>query len=189
MHTTPEIKNEEFEKLLLWLDRDRESAGRTYEQIRLRLIKIFYARKCHLAEELADETINRVTKKAASLLESYEGEPALYFFAVARNVYLEFTRRPKTVEIPVYIQAQESSNALREANYECFSYCLQRLDSEERDLILRYHQSEKHAKTDSRQNLALQFGVSLENLRVRVYRTRRKLQICFRSCIAAKSSD
>lgn len=82
MYKTPEINPEEFEKLLLWLDRDRESAGRAYEQIRLRLIKIFYARKCSVAEELADETIDRVAKKAASLLESYKGEPALYFYAV-----------------------------------------------------------------------------------------------------------
>ncbi|HEY0047746.1 MAG TPA: hypothetical protein VGB68_00565, partial [Pyrinomonadaceae bacterium] len=57
------INQENFDVLLNWLDRNREIAGQKYEKIRRRLIRIFLGRGCFEAEELADETINRVTRK------------------------------------------------------------------------------------------------------------------------------
>ena len=56
------LSQEAFDALLKWLDSDREQAAMKYEEIRKRLIKIFTGRDCVEAEDLADETINRVSK-------------------------------------------------------------------------------------------------------------------------------
>nr|MDQ3743617.1 hypothetical protein [Acidobacteriota bacterium] len=62
---------DDFDSLLAWLDADREEAGKKYESIRLRLIRIFTCRGRHDSEELADETIRRVTLKAPTLAGEY----------------------------------------------------------------------------------------------------------------------
>ena len=80
---------EEFDRLLLWLDSDRDAAGRKYERIRYKLIKIFSCRGCCEAEDLADKCVDRVTSKIDWLMQNYEGNPALYFYAVAKKIYLE----------------------------------------------------------------------------------------------------
>ena len=40
------LTQEAFDALLAWLDPEREAAGRKYEEIRLRLIKLFTCRGC-----------------------------------------------------------------------------------------------------------------------------------------------
>ena len=63
MRTDVGLTKEEFDELLSWLDTDPDRAGEKYEAIRHRLITIFLNRQCYEAEDLADETINRVAKK------------------------------------------------------------------------------------------------------------------------------
>ncbi len=87
---------EAFNQLLDWLGPDRETAGKSYEEIRRRLIKIFTVRGCHIPEELADETFNRVGKKVAELAADYVGDPSLYFFGVAHKVFLEYLKAKHT---------------------------------------------------------------------------------------------
>ena len=45
------------------------------------------------AEDLADETINRVAKKLPEIQDTYVGEPARYFHGVARYILREMMRR------------------------------------------------------------------------------------------------
>src|SRR5512139_2426939 len=78
------LSPELFDSFLAWLHPDREQAGRRYEGIRLRLIKIFTCRGCSCPEDLADETINRVIVKLPRILQSYRGDPGCYFGGVAR---------------------------------------------------------------------------------------------------------
>ena len=73
------MTQESFDSLLAWLDADRERAGRRYEEIRRRLIKILACRGCHDPEDLADEAINRVAGKVGEVAKDYSGDPALYF--------------------------------------------------------------------------------------------------------------
>src|SRR5262245_58122409 len=58
-----DINQEQFDRLIGWLDSDREKAGARYEWIRNRLIKIFVCRGSNIPEELADKTVNRVARK------------------------------------------------------------------------------------------------------------------------------
>ena len=84
-----------FDALLNWLDADRERAALKYEAIRLRLIKIFTCRGCCEAEELTDETINRVVARVADIAPQYEDDPALYFYGVSHKVHLEYLRKSR----------------------------------------------------------------------------------------------
>ena len=87
------LTQEAFDALLGWLDADREVAARKYETIRLRLVKIFVCRGCADAEDLADETINRVVAKLPEIAAAYVGEPAAYFYAVSQRIHQEYLRR------------------------------------------------------------------------------------------------
>jgi len=57
------LTQEAFDRLLQWLDQDRDEAGLKYESIRSKLIRIFKRYGWTTAEDLADESINRVTQK------------------------------------------------------------------------------------------------------------------------------
>src|ERR1043166_3430144 len=87
------LSQEAFDALLDWLDSDREQAGIKYEEIRARLIIILTGRGCVDAEDLADETINRVTKRLSTIKEEFTGDPTRYFFGVANKIYMEYMRR------------------------------------------------------------------------------------------------
>jgi hypothetical protein len=80
------LTKESFDSLLAWLDPDREQSARKYESIRRTLIKIFTWRNVSDAEDLADETINRVAQRVNEVKPYYSGDPALYFYGVAKNL-------------------------------------------------------------------------------------------------------
>jgi RNA polymerase sigma factor (sigma-70 family) len=184
------LTQEAFDKLLDWLDPDRDVAGRKYEAIRLRLIKIFTCRGCSEAEDLADETINRVAARVSEIASSYQGEPAAYFYGVAQKVYLEYIRRCKTrqAEVPAdspIINITTSSEGIEdiELEYECLEDCLEHLPTSNRKLVLEYYQQERKAKIDHRKLLAEEMGIALNALRIRAHRIRRALEECVHLCL------
>jgi RNA polymerase sigma factor (sigma-70 family) len=174
------LTQEAFDQLLVWLNPDREQAGNRYEQIRLRLIKIFACRGCVEPEELADETINRVIRKLTEIKESYEGDPALYFYGVAQKVHLEYIRRkPVPTDLPPQPEPVEEA----EQEYECLERCMQKLTPQNREFVIQYYQQEKRAKIDNRRELAERLGIALNALRIRAHRLRATLHECVRQCL------
>jgi DNA-directed RNA polymerase specialized sigma24 family protein len=180
------LTQEAFDKMLAWLDPDRDRAGQRYEEIRLRLIKIFICRGCQEAETLADETINRVTRKAETLIADYTGDPALYFYGVAHKVHLEYLRRKPPVMPP---PAAATANVEEtEQEYACLDHCMQRLTPDNRELVLEYYQEEKQAKINHRRLLAEKLGIALNALRIRAYRIRAALLECVQDCLEQRAS-
>lgn len=182
-----DLSQEAFDRLLGWLAPERERAGQTYEKIRRRLIEIFASRGCRDAEDLSDETINRVTLKLPGLSEGYVGDPALYFYGVAQKVYLESLRRkPLPLPLPTVTPASPVPPAHdegREADLECLAECLRKLPSARRDLFLRYYADDEKGR-DRRKELAGSLGVSFNALRIRAHRIREELRECVRECLA-----
>ncbi|HKR13959.1 MAG TPA: hypothetical protein VJT15_17985 [Pyrinomonadaceae bacterium] len=155
---------ESFEKLLSWLDPDRDRAGEKYEKIRTRLIKIFSARGCWVAEDLADRTINVVAGKIDWLLANYQGDPALYFYAVGRNVFLEWRKKNPPPKIPPpHPDKSETEQLLCHLDQ-----CLLELPDDDRDLVLKYHEGEKQVRINNRKRLAEERGISPNALRIKV---------------------
>ena len=169
--------------LLDWLDPDRDQAGLQYESIRRGLIVMFNQRRCSRAEELADETINRVARKVRTLAQSYEGDPRNYFFGVAKNVCLEsYQVRPALP--PGSVAATEPDD--NESLYECLERCMEELPPENREIILRYYLGEKRAKINSRKELSQDLNLQPGALRVRAHRIRGTLEECIRRCMKQK---
>lgn len=183
MPVRTEIGPTDFEKLLQWLSSDPEAAGHEYERIRTRLIRVFDARGCLIPEELTDETMDRVTRKIDDLIGTYEGEPSLYFLAVARNVFLEYTRKPKFEELPPVLVQEEKNDEEAEAQFQCLSKCLSKLPANQHEMIIGYYQDAKRAKIDRRKELVNLLGTTSQALRVRVLRLRQVLQKCVLACI------
>lgn len=177
-----------FDTLLDWLDPDREQAGLKYETIRTRLIRIFTCRGCLEAELLADETINRVASKVAEVSPTYAGDPALYFYAVAQKVHLEYVRKVHR-QSPVAVESVEQGTPpIRfiedfEPEYRCLERCLEQLPRENRNLVEQYYLQEKQAKIDHRKLLATELGIAMNALRIRAHRIRLNLRQCVRDCL------
>ena len=180
-----DLTPEAFEQLLFWLNPNREQAGRKYEEIRRKLIKIFICRGCICPEELADETMNRVTRKVPEIIGNYVGDPSLYFYGVAHNVHLEYVRKKPNLLPPPAPDPPEET----ERDYECLEQCMERLTSKSRELVLEYYQAEKRAKIDRRKELASRLGIAVNALRIRAHRIRSNLQECVFECTKRKQED
>jgi DNA-directed RNA polymerase specialized sigma24 family protein len=173
------LTREGFEALLAQLDPDRERAGERYEAIRRKLVRLFEWRGCDAAEDLTDETFNRVARKLAEGIELRSSDPYGYFCGVAHLVYKEVLRRcsreRRALEGGDWPPPAYSFEA--EAPYlERLRRCLDRLPRDQRDLVLRYHQGGSHIR--NRQALAGELGIPLNALRIRIHRIRRKLEAC-----------
>ena len=172
------LSQEAFDALLDWLDSDRELAGIKYEQIRSRLIKIFTGRGCVDPEELADETINRVTSKLIEIQKEFTGDRARYFFGVANKVHLEYLRRKMPQP-----QSAPTDSVRAELEYHCLERCIARLSEEDRALLLKDYGAKGQTQAERRKALADELGISLNALRIRVYRIRTALKECIEKCI------
>lgn len=174
-----DITQDDFDRFLAWLDPNRDQAGVKYEDIRRRLIKIFVCRGCQGGEDLADETINRVIKKRQEIADSYVGDPALYFYGVARNVHHEHVRKnPAPLPLPPPDPPEQ-----KKQEYECLDRCMSKLTPENRELVLEYYKEDKQAKIVHRKELAARLGVAVNALRIRAYRIRAGLQVCMETCL------
>jgi DNA-directed RNA polymerase specialized sigma24 family protein len=184
MATSPPAQ-EAFEKLLLCLHPDRERAGEEYEMLRLKLQEYFRSRACLAADELADETLNRLAKKVA---EGEEVRDVLrYCYGLARWVRIEHSRKPEANrvsfdDLPVTPFVLQDS-LVRKEREACFHHCLGQLPAKERELVVEYwdHENQKHR--DARREMAERLQITLTALRIRVSRIKDKLQACFSDCL------
>lgn len=171
-----------FDNLLRWLDSDRERAGERYEDIRSKLIQFFTFRGADSADDLADETINRVASKVEYLAEEYIGDPALYFYGVAKKVQLEYLRRQRSIILTkAYLPEKEDDGI-----YDCLERCLKQLPPNQRELLIAYYKEGEKGKVAKRKELTRKLGVQYNALRVRVYRLRNHLEKCVRTCLEQK---
>jgi RNA polymerase sigma factor (sigma-70 family) len=181
------IPPKSFDEILAWLHPDRDQAGNIYVQLRHDLTKIFTWNRCTDPDGLTDEVFDRVARKVHDVRPTFEGDPKLYFYGVARNLIKESPKRVKKqvsledTELRTPEVAMEDETArMRE---ECLNSCLQRLSLEKKELILCYYAKDKQAKIDYRSEMARQLGISVETLRVRIHRLRGIIETCIERCL------
>lgn len=172
---------EAFEKLLTWLDPDRERAGENYQRIQLRLMKIFACHGSVNPDELADKTIDRVITKIDWLLANYVGDPTLYFCGVARNVLKEDIR--SRVPPPAPPKEENDYDEEEQRKYDCLDKCMSELPASSQSLALAYYEEEGHSKIVRRKKLATELGITLQALRLRVFHLRVRLSKCMEDCL------
>lgn len=169
---------EAFDKLLRWLDPDLDKAAKKYQAIHLRIIRVFAAKGCSDPEDLADQSFNVAACKVDWLLENYEGDPALYVYGIARMIFLEL--KPKPIPSP----PPTPDPVELERRSTCLDQCLDRLTtSQEKGLILRYHENDKQERIRTRRQLAEELGLTLNALRIKVCYIHARLRPCIQECL------
>lgn len=181
------LSQAEFDQLLSWLGTDRDKAGEKYESIRKALIELFEVWHCCDPDELADDTINRVVIKLDEIVQTYSGDPALFFFGVAKNVRHEYFRKAPSLELkgPLPEPLEEPSEE-KELVHDCLEECLGKLPPKDKDLVLMYYEGDKRKKIDIRKRLSIELDLSGNTLRVRVHRIRGALEECIIRCLEAR---
>jgi len=177
------VRQEDFDRLLNWLDDDRDRAGQIYERIRWRLIAVLASRHCPVAEELADETIDRVARRVADIRDSYSGDKAIYFLGVMNNVHHEYLKRPIPPKLPEVTPDVDETEEV----HLCLDKCLATLSANSRWVIEQYYAANKRAKIDQRKRIADELGINLNTLRLRALRIREKLQGCIEQCLKSSA--
>ena len=172
---TAGITQDAFEKLLRWLDADRDTAGEKLTKIQARLVSIFSSRGCIDPEFLTDRTTNIVMGKTDWLLANYVGNPALYFYGVAKNVYREYLKqlRPVPPPPPPDVEPPDLDDVCG-----FLDECLKKLSPRDRDTAVRYHEGEKGEKIENRKKLAAELKISPNALRIRVCHLHGRLRDC-----------
>lgn len=181
----------------MWLDEGRDSGGQTYLGMRRRLVSYFARKRCLSADDLADETLNRVARRLEEEGTITDTPPARYCYIVAKYVLLEYLRKVDgRLTIPAGSQLEPSAVAasspsdadseIREKLLDCLDRCLARLDSGERALILEYYCGEQRVKIERRRHLAARLKMTANALTLRACRIRGRLHTCVEACRAAR---
>lgn len=176
-----EVTREKFTDLLAWLSPDPSRAGEEYERLRFRLSTFFAQRRSPFAEELADETINRVALRLGE--EAIENRLA-YCYGVARNVYRESLRRERRHVDLAEVSLAAPPEPEPGFSGECLDKCLAELPAESRELLLEYFSETRQAKIDLHRQLAERLATTQTALRMRVMRLKQRLRLCVQECMA-----
>ena len=145
---------------------------------------------------MADQTIDRVSRKLSEGEKILSSDPAVYFYGVARNVLKEFwteQRKEQSLQRPTgsvreFPGAQvDLRDREMDERLDCLDRCLAGLPKEDRELIATYYRSEKSEKIADRAALAKNLGLSLGALRIRAHRIRRLLEEQVIACMRKKS--
>jgi DNA-directed RNA polymerase specialized sigma24 family protein len=187
---------EAFDRLLLWLDPDRDRAGEKYEVIRTNLMRRFTQLHADDPEHLTNETIDRTAKKLPQIIQNYQNDPANYFYAIAYYIYRESRHRAMFVALDTDLTRSEDSGSNPafggddlddDLLSQCLDECLGHLTPEVREMILEYYQGERDVKIKTRKLMAAQMGIKLSNLRLKVQRVRSRLKTCILECMEGKT--
>lgn len=188
----PELSQYVFDRLLAWLDDGAESHGERYLEMRRRLVVYFDRRNRPAADELADETLNRVARTLELDGVIATKPPARYCYVVARFVLFEDLRRERRHvdldETRISVDGRgpmaevTPEHALQERRLDCLDRCLGQLKPEQRMLIVEYYRDAGREKIERRRALADRLGVSMNALAIRASRIRDTLSRCLEGC-------
>lgn len=182
------LSQSSFDLFLANLDTDENRAGQKYEALRKRLVKFFEWRACSSAEDLADETIDRVARKIELGVEI--SDLVSYSYQVAKFLYMENLREQSknqamVIEMPLKDEYQKDDNYPR---LNCLESCLKQLSESNRTMILHYYRDDKQAKIDYRKKLAEALGLTQNALRIKTARIRAKLEECVFKCLKSNTN-
>jgi DNA-directed RNA polymerase specialized sigma24 family protein len=178
---------ENLDLLLTRLHPNREQAGEEYVLLWNRLRLFFQARKCPIAEELADQTLTRVAKKLSPDQEIKNIRA--FSMTVAKYIWLEYLANnkphvsfddpeasipePPIPPAPIIETGQEN---------RCLEICLRKLSEEEAKLYVEYFIHDNRSNIDYRRKMASERMITQRALRLRIMRIRVKLEECLQAC-------
>jgi len=175
-----------FRGLLARLDPDPTKAWQAHEVLRKKLVAYFEYNHHLEAEELAEEALDRIAKRAD--LQTL-GNVVEFAFGIARNLCKEHLRRAsRRADIPDLEAMSDTENGngnaedailariSEERQLRCFHRAIQSLSAEEREMVRRYYPSEDGDLEAQRLSLAADLSLKVGALRTRMARIKEKLQ-------------
>ena len=197
MEGTPETSEHhdrtDLNRLLMRLDSEPANAWEKYRGLRCRLVKFFEWNQCASPEELADEVLDRVSRKPQ---DEEIRDVTEFVIGVARNLRLEAYKKSQRVShIEDWPGGQESLADPRDHEHEivadldqqsrlaCLRECLENMKLADRELALDYYSAQEEKQKVHRQKLASAVGITMISLRVRANRLREKLEQCVSRCL------
>ena len=117
-------------------------------------------------------------RKIPEIISDYVGDPALYFYGVAKKVALECQRK----RIPIVPPPDPPPEDI-ELEHACLDHCLRQLTPDDRYVIEEYYAKDGREKIDNRERLAKKLGIGLNALRIRSHRIRIILKDCILDCL------
>jgi hypothetical protein len=192
MATQSAFEEDDLERLLASLDSDKTVAAAKYEDLRRKLLRFLYWNHSVRAEELTDETFNRVAAKLK--VEVIENMSA-YALTVARFVLLEDSKyhRESSIDampegVDSIVEPVDSERKIVEhmdhlVRIECLRDCRTKLPPADSAFVLAYYSAEGEKQKDYRRRLAQTLRMTMTALRVRANRLRDKLEPCVIVCV------
>jgi DNA-directed RNA polymerase specialized sigma24 family protein len=182
-----------FQHLLAWFDEGVDSHGARYEEIRRRLVAYFERKRCRSPHDLADETLNRVSRRLEEAGTIADAAPARYCYIIARYVFLEYLRSPERAQsslsanaAPSAVVGDHDEQTEHEQRFACLDRCLDGLTTADRELILEYYAGETRSRIDHRRALAARLRLSANALTIRACRIRDRLEACVTVCLSSR---
>lgn len=166
-----------FDRLFSLLEPEALSVDAGFQRCRLKLIKFFAWRHCEDPNSLADETISRLLKNIAGGQEISADHPYSYVYAIAVNVFKEYLRAQKKSSLLTQIDEwRETASPARAA--DCRSLCLAQLSVAKVELLAHYYLDDVDRNDIAREN-----GLTLNALRLQIYRYKVGLRRCLKNCL------
>jgi DNA-directed RNA polymerase specialized sigma24 family protein len=174
-----------FDLLLSRLSPHPAEAGAQYEMLRGRLILFFSRRMLSYPEDLADEALNRLTRRLeeGEVIAKIEG----YALGIARHVMQEQfvridTERAAVEEFSRNVSQQTHTiDEDEEIELQRMKKCLGRLPRSDQQLLSDYYLVGESGKIPARKRLAEARDVTPAALRKRVFELRGAIQKCIRN--------
>jgi DNA-directed RNA polymerase specialized sigma24 family protein len=187
-----------FTRLLEWLDDGGDSQGERYLEIRRRLVSYFDRRNRPNADELTDETFNRIARTLEQDGEIATKPPARYCYVIARFVLLEDLRRGRR-HVPlveprdaasrscsIALVDPDEGSAISEQRLDCLDRCLEELKPQQREIAVEYYRDARRQRIERRRGLAIRLGITMNALAIRASRIRGALMTCVEGCCEAR---
>jgi DNA-directed RNA polymerase specialized sigma24 family protein len=162
-------------------------SGAIYNRTRQKLIFFFeaYRQAARFAVELADETMDRMASIGSAEKEITNVDA--YARSVGRYVLKEFWKKRIAETLVVDVPEPPQLHEELDDRLLFLRRCLDKLQIEDRKLILTYHGGKGREKIAAHRDAATKLNLSPEALRVRAFRIREKLETCVKLAIQESS--
>lgn len=176
--------NKSLQKLIEICASNQDGASIAYNELRNSLVRFFQIKGDFDPDEAADLTLDRAALKIPqdTSIENLTG----YCFGVARFIFLERVRHAKKLNAAAdeFYRMKNSSGIVRETDDEFFAFreCFEKLTSAEKLFLRDYFADLPFSELDKRRRqTCLESGITLNNLRLKVFRLRRRLEDCVKN--------
>ena len=172
--------------LIAFLAPDPDRAAELYLVMHAKLVTFFEHRNSPDPVQHADEVFDRVSRKISEGVEI--SNPMGYCYGVARmlqkELYKEVERNREAFD--GFYAERGSSEGGEEENLtaSCLDKCLGQMPEDERKRLLEYYEGSAGARIERRKKMAKLLNVTLNGLRIDIFRSRMKLQQCTSECCA-----